>query len=221
MPKLVNAGPAWLTERPLSDPPDAQALRDLWKTDIVIDHPAVTGTGAGTEPQRALAMQRTAISIIEMPPERTWTWFDQYVADRSILLVWNRPFRSSEEMNRHQLARWLDRVGTNDTILGLGDVGRLDAWRGPTWSSTYAPGPASGLISATTTAAGAEPSAAASDGVSGCGQRPRSLTRGRESHTPTHQCQRRGNRLRTGRTEVERERGRACWTRRDSEFTNS
>ena len=75
-------------------------------------------------------MQRTAISIIEMPPERTWTWFDQYVADRSILLVWNRPFRSSEEMNRHQLARWLDRVGTNDTILGLGDVGRLDAWRG-------------------------------------------------------------------------------------------
>ena len=61
-----------LTDRPLSDPPDAEALRDLWETDLVLKDPAATGTGAGTEVQLARPTQGAAIPIIETVPERTW-----------------------------------------------------------------------------------------------------------------------------------------------------
>ena len=116
-----------MTERPLSDPLDAEALRDPWETDLVLEDPAATGTGAGDEAQLARAMQRAAIPIIETPPERTWIWSDLHLADRSILLVWNRRFRSIEKMNRHLLARWSERGGAGDSIICLGDVGRPDA----------------------------------------------------------------------------------------------
>ena len=94
----------------------------------MLEDPAATGTGAGDEAQLARAMQRAAIPIIETPPERTWIWSDLHLADRSILLVWNRPFRS-EKMNRHLLARWTERGGAGDSIICLGDVGHPDAWR--------------------------------------------------------------------------------------------
>ena len=74
-------------------------------------------------------MQGAAIPIIETPPERTWIWSDLHLADRSILLVWNRLFWSIEEMNRHLLTRWSERVGASDTIICLGDVGHPDSWR--------------------------------------------------------------------------------------------
>ena len=40
-------------------------------TDLVLDDPAATGTGAGAEAQLARAMQGAAIPIMETPPERT------------------------------------------------------------------------------------------------------------------------------------------------------
>ena len=95
----------------------------------MLDDPAGTGTGAGAEAQLTRAMQGAAIPIMETPPERIWIWSDLHLADRSILLVWNRPFWSIEEMNRHLLTRWSERVGAGDTIICLGDVGHPDAWR--------------------------------------------------------------------------------------------
>ena len=62
-------------------------------------------------------------------PRRPSIWSDLHLADRSILLVWSRPFWSIEEMNRHLLTRWSERVGAGDTIICLGDVGHPDAWR--------------------------------------------------------------------------------------------
>ena len=49
---LQGPGPK-LTDRPLSDRPDAEALRDLWETDLMLDDPA----GAGAEAQLARAIQ--------------------------------------------------------------------------------------------------------------------------------------------------------------------
>ena len=111
----------------------------------MLDDPAAIGTGAGAEAQLARAMQGAAIPIMETPPERTWIWSDLHLADRSILLVWNRPFWSIEEMNRHLLTRWSEPVGAGDTIICLGDVGHPDAWRDRRLVvSTYATVPASG-----------------------------------------------------------------------------
>ena len=81
--------------------------------------------------------------IIETPPERTWIWSDLHLADRSILLVWNRPFWSIEEMNRHLLTRWSEPVGAGDTIICLGDVAPRTPGAIGAWSSTYATVPAS------------------------------------------------------------------------------
>ena len=118
----------------------------------MLDDPAAIGTGAGAEAQLARAMQGAAIPIMETPPERTWIWSDLHLADRSILLVWNRPFWSIEEMNRHLLTRWSERVGAGDTIICLGDVGHPDAWRDRRLVvSTYATVPASGCSSSATT----------------------------------------------------------------------
>ena len=118
----------------------------------MLDDPAATGTGTGAEVQLAQAMQGgAAIPIMETPPERTWIWSDLHLADRSILLVWNRPFWSIEEMNRPLLTRWSERVGADDTINCLGDVGHPDAWRDRRLVGTYATVPASGCSSSATT----------------------------------------------------------------------
>ena len=59
-----------LTERPLSDPPDAETLRDFWETDLVIEDSAETGTRARAEPQLAPAMHGATVPIIESRPGR-------------------------------------------------------------------------------------------------------------------------------------------------------
>lgn len=68
------------------------------------------------------------IPIMASRPERTWLWSDLHLADPSVLLGWGRPFRSVEEMNRHLLRNWRRRVGADDTVVCLGDVGHPDAW---------------------------------------------------------------------------------------------
>ena len=69
------------------------------------------------------------VPIVASAPERTWLWSDLHLSDPSVLLGWGRPFRSVEEMNRHLLRNWRRRVGSDDTIICLGDVGHPDAWR--------------------------------------------------------------------------------------------
>ena len=71
-----------MTEQPLLE---AEALRDLWETDLELEAPADAGSGAGAEAQLARAMQGAAIPIIETPPERTWIWSDLHLDDRSVL----------------------------------------------------------------------------------------------------------------------------------------
>ena len=74
-------------------------------------------------------MQQGPIPIISSPPERTWIWSDLHLADRSVLAAWNRPFRNTEEINRHLLREWSRRVHADDTIICLGDIAHPDAWR--------------------------------------------------------------------------------------------
>ena len=120
-----------LTERPLSDPQHPHPLRDLWETDLVLDD--------STELAPALALKRNqpqqcrgaAIPIIETAPARTSIWSNLHLPDRSILLVWNRLFRSIAEMNRYPLARWSGRDGAGDTAICLGDVDHPDTRRDP------------------------------------------------------------------------------------------
>ena len=69
------------------------------------------------------------VPIVASAPERTWIWSDLHLSDPSVLLGRGRPFRSVEEMNRHLLRNWRRRVGADDTIICLGDVGHPDAWR--------------------------------------------------------------------------------------------
>ena len=69
------------------------------------------------------------VPIVASAPERTWIWSDLHLSDRSVLLGWDRPFRSVEEMNRHLLRNWRRRGGADDTIICLGDVAHPDAWR--------------------------------------------------------------------------------------------
>ena len=69
------------------------------------------------------------VPIVASAPERTWIWSDLHLSDRLVLLGWDRPFRSVEEMNRHLLRNWRRRVGADDTIICLGDVAHPDAWR--------------------------------------------------------------------------------------------
>ena len=115
-----------MTEQPLLE---AEALRDLWETDLELEAPADAGSGAGAEAQLARAMQGAAIPIIETPPERTWIWSDLHLDDRSVLFSWDRPFAYVEQMNHHLLREWRRRVRPGDTIICLGDVVHPDAWR--------------------------------------------------------------------------------------------
>ena len=60
--------------RPLSDPPDAETLRDPWEPDLTIEGMAETVTGVvprRNKAQHTSQMQEAAIPIIETPPERT------------------------------------------------------------------------------------------------------------------------------------------------------
>ena len=114
-----------MTEHAGSDRPSAEAVRDLWETELEIESPATTQTSEET--RLATLMQEAPIPIISSPPERTWIWSDLHLADRSVLAAWNRPFRNIDEMNRHLLREWSRRVHADETIICLGDVGHPDA----------------------------------------------------------------------------------------------
>ena len=103
---------------------DAEAVRDLWEVELEISDP----TGTSQEDRLAAQMRRESIPIISSPPETTWIWSDLHLADPSMLLAWNRPFRDVDEMNRHLLREWGRRVCRDEMIICLGDVAHPDAW---------------------------------------------------------------------------------------------
>ena len=65
LPPRISQASAKL-ERPLSDAPDAEALRDLWETDLVLEDPTATGTGTGAGAQLARAMSPIPRTIVRM-----------------------------------------------------------------------------------------------------------------------------------------------------------
>ena len=71
----------------------------------------------------------TSRLIVASAPERTWIWSDLHLSNPSVLLGWDRPFRSVEEMNRHLVRHWRRRVCADDTIIRLGNVAHPGAWR--------------------------------------------------------------------------------------------
>ena len=95
----------------------------------ILPSPALALAPRRNWPKQCRERRSRSSRLIEKAPKRTWIWSALHLADRSILLIWNRPFRSIEEMNRHLLARWSERVGAGDTINCVGDVGHPDAWR--------------------------------------------------------------------------------------------
>ena len=78
-PKLAASAP-----NPAHQPTPSRATR-----------PDVPSTSHLATDLQAVQPEARAIPIIETPPERTWIWSDLDLADRSILLVWNRPFGAS------------------------------------------------------------------------------------------------------------------------------
>ena len=109
--------------------PAPEDVRDLWEADLKLAAPAIAGPGAGAEAQLAGAMQSAAIPIIDTPVDETSIWSDLHVADRSVLLSWERSFHHVEQMNHHLLREWRCRVRPDHTIICLGDVAHPDAWR--------------------------------------------------------------------------------------------
>lgn len=114
-------------DRPRSATPES--IRDLWESDLDrrIANAAIEDSANDTQLLRALRSK--PIPIIDTPVDATWIWSDLHLADRSVLLAWNRPFRSIEQMNHHLLREWHRRVRPGHTIICLGDVAHPDAWR--------------------------------------------------------------------------------------------
>ena len=171
------------------------------------------------------------VPIVASAPERTWIWSDLHLSDPWVLLGWGRPFRSVEEMNRHLLRNWRRRVGADDTIICLGDVGHPDAWRddGLVLDMAECPGErllvlgnhdrdVAGAASSRLpqdlpdrlvrhhSAVGADARTAAEDSVRGR-QRARPLAPGRRADRPARQCVGRAHQLRARGADV---RARAC-----------
>lgn len=112
-------------------PPAAtpETIRDLWEADLdrEIADAAIGDSAADTQLLRALRSE--PIPIINTPVDETWIWSDLHLADRSVLLAWERPFRWIHQMNHHLLREWRRRVRPDHTIICLGDVAHPDAWR--------------------------------------------------------------------------------------------
>ena len=105
-----------------------EEVRDAWQADL--DHEiADAAPDSGAEAQVLRALHSEPIPIIDTPVDETWIWSDLHLADRSVLLAWDRPFRWIEQMNHHLLREWRRRVRPGHTIICLGDVAHPDAWR--------------------------------------------------------------------------------------------
>ncbi len=94
------------------------ALRDTWKAQL-----------QDGEPFLSALMRGRRIPIITAPPETTWIWSDLHLSDHTVLEAWNRPFRNTDEMDRHLLQTWQRKIQPDNTIVCLGDVAHPDAWR--------------------------------------------------------------------------------------------
>ena len=86
------------------------------------------------------------VPIVASAPERTWIWSDLHLSNPSVLLGWDRPFRSVEEMNRHLVRHWRRRVCADNTIIRLGNVAHPGAWRDDRLALDLAKRPGSAIL---------------------------------------------------------------------------
>ena len=86
----------------------------------------------GPDEQRlARLVAGAAVPIVRADPATTWLWSDPHLGDRVALKAFHRPFRDVAHMDRELLARWRAAVSAGDTLICLGDVAHVDAWREP------------------------------------------------------------------------------------------
>ena len=93
-------------------------LRDAWEAQLQDGEPFLTAL-----------MRSRNIPIITAPPKTVWIWSDLHLSDRTALEAWERPFRNTDEMDRHLLGAWNRKIRSENTIVCLGDVAHPDAWR--------------------------------------------------------------------------------------------
>ena len=105
-----------------------ETVRDLWEADLELELSDTAVEGSATDAQLLRALRSESIPIIDTPADETWIWSDLHLADRSVLLAWDRPFQRIEQMNHHLLREWRRRVRPEHTIICLGDVAHPDAW---------------------------------------------------------------------------------------------
>ena len=73
--------------------------------------------------------RRPQVPTLTSPPERTWIWSDLHLNDPDVLDKGGRRFANCEAMNHELLRSWREKVGTDDTIICLGDVAGTTLWR--------------------------------------------------------------------------------------------
>ncbi|MCY4119660.1 MAG: hypothetical protein OXG72_01915, partial [Acidobacteria bacterium] len=113
-----------MTRRDRPRPPAATAeeVRDAWEADLDREIAETANRDSGAEAQLLRTLRSEPIPIIDTPVDETWIWSDLHLADRSVLLAWDRSFRWVEQMNQHLLREWRRRVRPHHTVICLGDV---------------------------------------------------------------------------------------------------
>ena len=79
--------------------------------------------------------------ILEADDERTWIWSDLHLGHSVAIMAFDRPFTNTATMDWTLMEAWRQRVGTEDTIVCLGDVsaeGYMHVGHAQMWNS--APG---------------------------------------------------------------------------------
>ena len=64
-----------------------------------------------------------APGLYEEPDATTWIWSDLHLGHEESLAVFDRPFRTPDEMDQAMRHAWYELVGVDDVIICLGDVG--------------------------------------------------------------------------------------------------
>ena len=84
-------------------------------------------------PVHALVNERQGQALIRLaraagpdmykePDEQTWIWSDLHLGHELSLGVFSRPFESVRDADKAMMDAWYDLVGSNETIVCLGDV---------------------------------------------------------------------------------------------------
>ena len=105
----------------------ADVVRDMWEAELAALPPP---RDVGPDEQRlARLVAGAAVPIVRADPATTWLWSDPHLGDRVALKAFRWPFRDVAHMDRELLARWRAAVSAGDTLICLGDVAHVDAWR--------------------------------------------------------------------------------------------